>query len=141
MGEEEVVDHTGPLSWRDVYKAVGETEQRIIAAIREATGPIKVDVADHETRLRKIESGDLPWVNRLADDASRTHSDQGKRVGDLETEIGVVKGDILGFKNRERWIITTLSGTQKVILGVAAVIGAIGAVAATLNFLTNLVVP
>lgn len=46
---------SGPLSWRDVYRAVGESEARIIASVNAAVAPLNTASADHELRLRNIE--------------------------------------------------------------------------------------
>jgi len=55
-GDDVTVDHGSPLSWRDVYKAVNESEARIVQAVRDATAPIATAQADHENRLRKLET-------------------------------------------------------------------------------------
>lgn len=91
-----MVDHTSPLSWRDVYKAVNDSETRIIAAVNTAVEPLVKSSADHELRLRKLEmegssvahdakrSVDALWIKhdalKLAVDAN-TNS----RKGALET--------------------------------------------------------
>lgn len=52
------IDHdnnSGPLSWRDVYRAVSESEDRVIAAIKDAIAPLTASAADHEARLRVVE--------------------------------------------------------------------------------------
>lgn len=51
-----MADPSGPLSWRDVYRAVGESEQRIIASVNAAVLPLTQAQADHETRLRSVET-------------------------------------------------------------------------------------
>lgn len=51
-----MADPSGPLSWRDVYRAVGESEQRIIASVNAAVLPLTQAQADHETRLRAVEA-------------------------------------------------------------------------------------
>lgn len=105
-----------PLSWRDVYKAVGDSEERIVKAIHDATKPIAERQIDHETRLRAIETGTLPWVNKLEVDAAATHNEQGRRIGELETAVGT-------FRDRERGVLSTLNVGQRLLLTIIAVIG------------------
>jgi hypothetical protein len=45
----------GPLSWRDVYRAVGESETRVVAAIAQAVAPLATALQDHEQRLGDVE--------------------------------------------------------------------------------------
>lgn len=47
---------TGPLSWRDVYKAVGDAESRLLKAIDDLRATVTGSTMDHEARLRKVES-------------------------------------------------------------------------------------
>lgn len=47
---------TGPLSWRDVYKAVGDSEERLLRAFDDLRATVTGSTLDHETRLRRIES-------------------------------------------------------------------------------------
>lgn len=124
MGDDPI-DH-GPLSWRDVYKAVGDSEERIVKAIHDATKPIAERQLDHEARLRAIETGTLPWVNKLEVDAAATHNEQGRRIGDLETAVGT-------FRDRERGILSTLNFGQRLLLSAIAVVGII---LSFLNFIT-----
>lgn len=56
----------GPLSWRDVYTAVGESERRVIAALNAAILPLTISTSDHETRIRAIEGQGSPQA-RLAE--------------------------------------------------------------------------
>lgn len=68
----------GPLSWRDVYKAVGDSEERVIDAIE----AVHTDVKDHETRLRSIEQfGTLP-LQAVKTDVARLET----RLVPLETD-------------------------------------------------------
>jgi hypothetical protein len=45
----------GPLSWRDVYRAVEESERRILKALADGLLPLQQNSSDHERRLRMIE--------------------------------------------------------------------------------------
>jgi hypothetical protein len=42
----------GPLSWRDVYRAVGESEARVIAEVAQLRAVTLLTLTDHEGRLR-----------------------------------------------------------------------------------------
>lgn len=48
---------TGPLSWRDVYTAVGDSEARLTKVIKDAVEPLVKSDSDHEARIRSLESG------------------------------------------------------------------------------------
>jgi hypothetical protein len=55
MAGETVADPSGPLSWRDVYRAVEKSEASIVAAIDAAVRPLTDRQNDHELRLRALE--------------------------------------------------------------------------------------
>ena len=120
----------GRPGWRDVYRAVGESEERIKDAIREAVQPLADKASDHEERLRKIESGDLPWVNRLDKSAQETHADQGRRLGAVEQKVEF-------YTNRESGILSTLSAGQKFVLMLIGIITASGVVVDILTRLAS----
>ena len=48
-------ERTAAVSWRDIYRAVSESEIRIVAAINTAVGPLSAASQDHEQRIRHIE--------------------------------------------------------------------------------------
>lgn len=49
----------GPLSWRDVYKAVNEAETRLSNDIAEMRTAVLSVTTDHESRLRVVEQAQL----------------------------------------------------------------------------------
>ena len=51
MADDDVTAISGPLSWRDVYQAVGESERRVVNAIENAVSPLSATLRDHEARL------------------------------------------------------------------------------------------
>lgn len=57
---------TGRLGFRDLYRALGESEGRITALIVSSLGPISTQLADHEKRLRDMERADDRRVGRSA---------------------------------------------------------------------------
>lgn len=44
------------VGFRDIYRAVTESEVRVTAAIERAVSPLTAQAADHEVRLRALES-------------------------------------------------------------------------------------
>jgi hypothetical protein len=116
VSDEDGVDAHSRLSWRDMLTELANAETRITAAIEKAVAPLAASSNDHEERLRKIETGELPWVNRLAEDANRTHEKHGKRIGELETSVG-------GFISREKGVALTLGLGKQLLLVIAATAG------------------
>jgi len=59
---------SGPLSWRDVYTAVGDSEKRLTKVITDSIAPLVASDADHEFRLRSLEKGveGAPAINAAA---------------------------------------------------------------------------
>lgn len=55
MADSDDTAHVGPLSWRDVYKAVGDSETRILGALTEMKTTVTSTTGDHETRIRTVE--------------------------------------------------------------------------------------
>ena len=116
-------DHPGGvLSWRDVYKAVGDSEERIIAAMKEAVGPLRVTADDHESRLRKLEmDGCAP-----ARDATETANAVGTKLDALTI---FVKANT----DSRRGMFDTLGYGQKVLLFTAGMIGMVAVLADILS--------
>jgi hypothetical protein len=108
------LDHPGAaLSWRDVYKAVGDSEERIIAAMKEAVGPLRTTAEDHEGRIRKLE---------------QEGSQEAKEAMRIAIAVGV-KVDALSMAVNQNTAVrqgmfTTLSAGQRVVLFACAIIGA-----------------
>ena len=110
-------DPSGPLSWRDVYRAVNESEQRIIRAVNDAVGPLAAARTDHEVRIRALEIGGSPHAQQLQRDVDA----QGIRITAAEKAQDLAAAKAGG-------IISTFSATQKFILTMAAAAGVIIAV-------------
>lgn len=111
-GEETPV--AAPLSWRDVYKAVGDSETRIIAAVNAAVNPLTSASADHEARIRAIEHVAPDAVEALA--LARANDKAIDRI--------------LG---RESGIFSTLGAGKTTLVTVAACLGPILAMVALLS--------
>jgi hypothetical protein len=107
-----VIDEAGasaaPLSWRDVYKAVGDSESRVIAAINAAVFPLASAAADHETRIRVLEAyaNALPTAERAI----------------LISRITGVEKQVATFLDREQGIFSTLGAGKTFIIVLAAVV-------------------
>lgn len=108
---------TAPLSWRDVYRALGETEGRILAAINAATAGLNAGQIDHESRIRAIEGMGTPRVQALERQVTALHV----RLDAIERREDIVEG-------RDRGILATLSSAQKTVLLAAAIAGMTAAI-------------
>ncbi len=75
------------VGFRDIYRAVGESEARIKEHVTLILLPITNAVADHETRLRVIEESVAPLARDAAAKAvllASSHADLVTRVDALE---------------------------------------------------------
>lgn len=126
MSDEEGVDTHARLSWRDMLAELANTEARITTAIRDAVAPLRAASDDHEERLRAIETGTLPWANKLAEAADLTHEKHGERLGNLETAVGLSRG-------REVGVGLTLGIGRQIILVIAATAGIVATVLSILD--------
>lgn len=103
---------TAPLSWRDVYKAVGDSESRVIAAIQSAVAPLTTSSADHEVRLRNIEQHGTPEAKEAL-----------MRVGLAEAAIMNNTRAIDRAADQRSGIFTALGTGKTVLVTVAALVG------------------
>lgn len=110
-----------PLSWRDIYRAVAESEVRIVAAINTAVGPVAAQAQDHEVRLRAIEQTGGP-VSR---EALRQVQALGLKLDNQIIRTDDLKHRLDTFDDREKGILATLSAGQKTLLLITAIIGGI----------------
>ncbi len=105
MSDETPSSGNGPLSWRDVYKAVGEAEERILNAISKIHG----DLGDHEMRIRSIER-----------DGSTAVRDLRVRVDDHEKRLTPLEDNTLSSSaagiERTRLIGLTNKGVAAIVL-------------------------
>jgi hypothetical protein len=76
----------GPLSWRDVYRAVGDSETRLLAALDKWGHELKEDFADHETRLRIIEDSGTPLVQHMRGKFDQHVLEEGAAIRDLQAK-------------------------------------------------------
>ena len=121
-----------PLSWRDVYSAVGQMEERMTKVLERIEQKFDNVVGDHEARLRELEIHGSPPV---ADHETRlrtieTYADalpQAERA-ELVKTVHEIKGAVEFFKARESGVFGTLRGVQLLVVVVTAVITVIVAV-------------
>lgn len=108
-----------PLSWRDVYAANREMEERLMGAIGRIESKLDGQVTDHEQRLRRLEADKEsfpPAVRR-----------------DLIADVAVTKAGIADFKARERGVFSTLRGGQQTLITLIAVVAFVISVLNYLN--------
>lgn len=74
----------GPLSWRDVYRAVAESEARVIAAVGTLGVRLDVELRDHESRLRSIEEVGPPLVQHMRGKFDQHVVEEGTAIRDLQ---------------------------------------------------------
>lgn len=110
-GEVAPPDHAA-LSWRDVYKAVSESEVRIIAAVHDSVQPLKNTSDDHEMRLRHFEQEGC----KVAQEACRKAEAIGAKLDALTLVVNA-------NTNARRGMLEALSAGQKTILFVTSIIG------------------
>lgn len=146
MGAADTTDPSGPLSWRDVYKAVNESEARIVEAIRDAVKPLNERQNDHETRIRNLEvHGSVEAQAALAEVRSLAiRHDADKAASTLRHEADIVAGRgridtledrIIAYDARERGILATVTTGQRFVIVIASVLSII----LTLLTLVNIV--
>lgn len=102
-----------PLSWRDVYKAVGDSEARVIKAVQDAVAPLTTGQADHEARIRIIEAAVQPIAALTAD--------RERRLSAVELEADTTAKQVQTFLDREKGIFSTLGATRTFFITMAVV--------------------
>lgn len=112
-------DPNGRVGFRDIYRAVGESEARVVAAIQAVAGPLSDRAADHESRLRSLEVDGplLARANRVIIDRQEERLAYNSKVVD-------------NFIAREQGIFSTLGAGKTTILTLAALVGPILAILA-----------
>lgn len=111
------ISDTGRIGFRDIYRAVNESEARITTRINEAFNALTADAADHEARLRIIEAAVLPLsVKAEARD---------RRIDHVETMSSAALAAIEHYRSRDSGIFATLgAGKQAIVVG-AAIVGGV----------------
>lgn len=117
---DDIVTNGQPLSWRDVYKAVNDSEVRVTAAITQGVAQLTTAMSDHEARIRRLETDGSP------------ESREALRVANaalLKAEAAASAGLVINA--RGQGIMSVLSASQRFLLLLA---GIIGASVAVINF-------
>jgi hypothetical protein len=114
------------VGFRDIYRAVGESEARIVARIDAAHGTFAAQLQDHETRMRNLE---LSGSNEARTAVAAAHL-LDKRVEDVEKKVE-------RFIDREGGIFATLgAGKTLIVVGMAIM----GTAIAFIDLLSHLTV-
>jgi hypothetical protein len=117
------------ISWRDIYRAVAESEVRIVAAINTAVGPLSAASQDHEQRIRRIEvecAKAMDHEQRIRSvelGGSNEAKDASAHVAALALRVAALELEENQLMARERGILATLSAAQKTVLLLAAIGG------------------
>lgn len=125
----------GRVGFRDIYRAVGESEARIVAALNNAINPLALQAQDHEARLRLIEVQGSPEARealaRLAIlEASVAPLALLQAARDEKTAAALELAQKIADTQRA-WaskgvgIAATFTGAQKIIITIAAAGGII----------------
>ncbi len=116
------------IGFRDIYRAVGESESRITSLINERFGALGKDVGDHETRIRTMEQAVAP-VLILADARDKRMEEVAALATGAATIAAAASGDVKAMKDTQHGVLATLSaGRQAMVLGLAIMGGVVGVV-------------
>lgn len=109
-GEVAPTDHAA-LSWRDVYKAVSESEVRIIAAVHDSVNPLKASADDHEIRMRRLET-----------DGCKSGQEACRKADAIGTKLDALTLIVNANTAARKGALDALSAGQKTILFVATIV-------------------
>jgi hypothetical protein len=108
---------SGPLSWRDVYQAVKDSEQRITALIQSSVGPISKASEDHERRLRVLEE--------VGSHGSRQNREN---IAVLRTQVAANAEAIQGFIDQGKGVFGTFRVVRVIVVTVVLTASSFAAV-------------
>lgn len=90
------------VGFRDIYRAVTESEVRVTAAIERAVSPLTAQAADHEVRLRALEavnpSDQKAAIAALSTDVLRIEqelSNAAAIAGRRATDVGIAQKTLI----------------------------------------------
>jgi len=132
MAEPTTHDQVSPLSWRDVYKAVGDSESRVIAAIEAAIAPVKAMVEGHEERVRSLEIN-AAAANTLVAAAGSSAATLALAVSVQDSRIKTVENTLLTLTSRGAGVAATFTAAQKVVMVVIGIVGAAATAVAVIS--------
>lgn len=116
------------IGFRDIYRAVGESEARITTLINERFGALGKDVGDHETRIRVMEQAVMP-IAVLSEARDKRIEEVATLAQGAATIAAAASGDVKSLKDTQHGVLATLSaGRQAIVLGLSVVGGVVAAV-------------
>ena len=143
------------VSWRDIYRAVAESEVRVVAAINAAVQPLNISASDHEMRIRHIEvecakaqdheqrmraieQGGSPEAQEAAESVKALGVKHAMDYAALDVRMLAIERIETALEGRQSGIMATLNATQRTVILVAAILG----MALTINhIITDLITP
>lgn len=111
-------DPTARVGFRDIYRAVGESEGRIVARLDSLVVTLNSTLSDHESRLRNIEQTAV----LSASDALRLALDHEGRLSRIEGDkqdrevIVAERRRLLGLSNKALGIIVIGANAMTTVL-------------------------
>ncbi len=120
------------IGFRDIYRAVGESEGRITLLINERFGALGKDVGDHETRLRIMEQSVAP-VLILAEARDRRIEEVATLATGAAQIATTASGDVKAMKDTQRGVLSTLSAGKQLIIVAAAGVGCVSGLIALVH--------
>ena len=114
----------GPLSWRDVYQAVKDSEGRITALIQTSVGPLSKASEDHERRIRIIEER-----------GPNISVQNAQEIAKLEGRVDLIEDGFKGFRAREEGVFGTVRVLRIVIATALTTAIAFGGIISALSAL------
>ncbi len=116
MADDDMTETATHLSWRDVYTAVGQMEERMTKVLERIEAKFDNVSGDHETRIRALETNG----SAEAREALRIANAIGNKLDTIKTRVDA-------YDNRERGIFGTLRSGQSLLLLFFALLGALSA--------------
>lgn len=106
------------VGFRDIYRAVGESESRVKEHITLILLPITTAVADHEGRLRSIEESVAPLARDAASKATILAADHQSLVTRVSAlEDGDVADEVRGSERKRIMTVTNKMLAAIVLIG------------------------
>lgn len=124
------------IGFRDIYRAVGESEARITNLINERFGALGKDVGDHESRIRVIEAAVAPLA--ILQDQRDNQINEAISLAQGAASIAAkVAGDVAAMQNTRQGILSTLSAGKQLIIVAASGVGAVSGLIALVTMVVG----
>lgn len=108
------------IGFRDIYRAVGESEARITSRINETFIALSKDAEDHEARIRTIEAAVMPL-------AIMTET-RDRRLAQVESVASEAMGALDHYRARDSGVFATLSAGKQIVLLTVSIIGGVSGI-------------